>query len=147
MNLRFDTRQQSLLDIVQHRVVLNDGKVLSFGLELLVGILPRTSHHGLLGHLLGLHLLGNLGSCGLLTPDQGNKWAQMLHTIIATEEEDVDELKTKDTQEVPTDARHPSWIHVLGLHARLQHALELDGKREWQFHYTQLVNVRKAAAS
>lgn len=71
MNLRFDTREESLLDIVQHRVVLNDSKVLSFSLELLVGVLTRASHHGL-GRLLGLHLLGNLSSYGLLAPDQGS---------------------------------------------------------------------------
>ena len=61
MNLRFDTRQQTLLNIIQNRVVLNNVQVLSLGHELLVGILAGTSHHGV-GHLLRLHLLGNLAS-------------------------------------------------------------------------------------
>jgi hypothetical protein len=59
MNLRFDTRQQTFLDVVQNRVVLHNVQVLNFGHELLVGVLTRTAHHGV-GHLLRLHLLGNL---------------------------------------------------------------------------------------
>lgn len=61
MNLRFDTRQQTLLDVVQHRVMLNNIQVLSLSDELLVRVLARATHHRV-GHLLGLHLLGNLAS-------------------------------------------------------------------------------------
>jgi hypothetical protein len=56
------------------------------------------------------------------------------HTIIATKEEDVDKLQTKDTQKVPTDTGHPARVHVFGLDTSLQHALELVGNGERQFH-------------
>lgn len=59
----------------------------------------------------------------------------MLLTIIATQQEHVNELKTKDTQEVPGDTGHPSRVHVLGLDTSLQHTLELDSDGERQFHY------------
>merc|ERR1712137_1119179 len=115
MNLRFDTRQETLLDIVQDRVVLDDSQVLSLGLELLVGVLTGASHG--VGHLLCLHLLGDLAG-----------------SVVTAKEKDVDKLKTKDAKEVPADARHPSGVHLLGLHTSLQHALELDGDGEGQFH-------------
>lgn len=56
--LYFDPLQESLLDTVQDGVVLNDSQVFSLGLEHLAGIL--TWSHGADGHLLGLHLLGDL---------------------------------------------------------------------------------------
>lgn len=62
-------------------------------------------------------------------------------TIIIAQEVDVDKLETKDAKEVPANARHPPRVHILGLHARLKHALELDGDREREFHFT-LVSVR-----
>jgi len=55
-------------------------------------------------------------------------------TIVAAEQEDVDELQTKDAEKVPADAGHPPGVHVLGLHTRLQHALELDGDGKRQLH-------------
>lgn len=58
--LYFDPLQESLLDTVQDGVVLNDSQVFSLGLEHLAGILARS--HGADGHLLGLHLLGDLAS-------------------------------------------------------------------------------------
>jgi hypothetical protein len=58
--LYLDPLKQSLLDTVQDGVVLNDSQVFSFGLEHLAGILA--GGHGADGHLLGLHLLGNLAS-------------------------------------------------------------------------------------
>ena len=61
MNLRFDTRQKTFLDVVQNRVVLNNIQVLNLSNELLVRVLARATHHRV-GHLLGLHLLGNLAS-------------------------------------------------------------------------------------
>lgn len=59
-------------------------------------------------------------------------------TIVASQQEDVDELKTKDAQEVPRNAGHPARIHVLGLHTSLEHALEFDGDWEWEFHCQRL---------
>lgn len=56
--LHLDPFQQSLLDAVQDGVVLDDGQVFGLGLEHLVRILARG--HGTNGHLLLLHLLGNL---------------------------------------------------------------------------------------
>lgn len=56
------------------------------------------------------------------------------HTIIATKEEDIDKLETKDAQKVPTDTGHPARVHVFGLDTSLQHALEFDGDGEGQFH-------------
>lgn len=58
--LYLDPLQESFLDTVQDRVVLNDGQVFSLGLEHLARILTRA--HGANGHLLGLHLLGDLAS-------------------------------------------------------------------------------------
>lgn len=96
--------------------MLNDCQVLGLGVELLVRVLTRATHHGV-RHLLSLHLLGNLAG-----------------SVVATQEKDVDELETKDAEKVPTDARHPSRIHISGLNTSLQHALKLDGDREGQFH-------------
>lgn len=63
--LYLDPLQESLLDTVQDRVVLNDSQIFSLGLEHLARILARG--HGANGHLLGLHLLGDLASgCMLL---------------------------------------------------------------------------------
>lgn len=56
--LRLDTLKKSVRNVIQHRVVVDDGKVLSLGLELLVGVLARSTHG--IGHLLSLHLLRNL---------------------------------------------------------------------------------------
>lgn len=71
MNLRFDTRQKTFLNVVQNRVVLHNVQVLNLGHELLVGVLPRTTHHGV-RHLLRLHLLGNLaGGYIVLVHGQG----------------------------------------------------------------------------
>jgi hypothetical protein len=58
MRMSGNALQQSALDPIKHRVMLNDGKVLGFGLELLVGILAWPEH-GLLGAHLS-HLLGHL---------------------------------------------------------------------------------------
>jgi hypothetical protein len=53
-----------------------------------------------------------------------------MHTIVAAKQEIEDGLQAKDAQKIPADARHPARVHVLGHNARLEHALELDGKRE-----------------
>ncbi len=58
-----------------------------------------------------------------------------MHTILAAQQEIEHGLQAKNAQEVPADARHPPRIHVLGGHAGLKHALELDGQGERQFHY------------
>lgn len=58
--LYLDPLQESLLNTVQDRVVLNDSQVFSLGLEHLARVLARG--HGTNGHLLGLHLLGDLAS-------------------------------------------------------------------------------------
>jgi hypothetical protein len=51
--------------------VLHNVQVLNLGHELLVGVLARTTHHGV-GHLLRLHLLGNLaGGYIVLVHGQG----------------------------------------------------------------------------
>ena len=56
-------------------------------------------------------------------------------TVVTSKKEDVDELKTKNAQKVPADARHPPRVHVLGHDTSLQHTLELDGNGEGKFHY------------
>jgi len=62
----FQTRQETVLDIVQDRIVIHDGQILGLSLELLVGILAGTTHHGV-WHLLCLHLLVELtGGCSEL---------------------------------------------------------------------------------
>ena len=63
MKLRFDTRQQTVLNIIENGVVLNDSKVLGLGLVLLIRILARAAHHWV-GSLLRLHLLSNLRGYG-----------------------------------------------------------------------------------
>jgi hypothetical protein len=57
-------------------------------------------------------------------------------TIIIAQQNVKDELQAEITQEIPTDARHPSGIHFLGRNTSLQHALELDsdGERQLQNH-------------
>jgi methyl coenzyme M reductase gamma subunit len=86
---------------------------------------------------LGLHLLGDLASGYRVLEfaflQEGFVFAR---TIITTEEEDIDKLQTKDAQKVPTDTGHPARVHVFGLDTSLQHALELDGDGEGQFHCT-----------
>lgn len=62
-------------------------------------------------------------------------------TIIATEEEDIDKLETENTQKVPTNTGHPARVHVFGLDTSLQHALELDGDGEGQFHYARSAQI------
>lgn len=56
------------------------------------------------------------------------------HTIIATKEEHINKLESKDAQKVPADTGHPARVHIFGLNSSLQHALEFDGNRERQFH-------------
>jgi hypothetical protein len=128
MNLRLDTRQQTLLNVIQNRVMLNDIQILNLSDELLVRVLARTAHHGV-RHLLRLHLLGNLtGSYDVLVfGDTARVWKP---TIVATEKEDINELETKDAEEVPADAGHPTRIHLPGLNTSLEHALELDSDGE-----------------
>lgn len=117
--------------------MLNDLQVLRLGLELLVDVLARTAH-GVYRHTLGLHLLSELASgCtnkSVTLQHIYSSYYQVL-TIVAAEEKDVDKLQTKDAQKVPTNTGHPSGVHILGLHARLEHALELDGDWKRQFHY------------
>lgn len=60
-------------------------------------------------------------------------------TVVTSKEEHIDKLETEDTQEVPTDARHPPRVHVLGQNTGLEHALELDSNGEWQFHWLRSV--------
>lgn len=96
--------------------MLNNVQVLDLSNELLVRVLARATHHRV-GHLLGLHLLSNLTG-----------------SIVAAKKEDINKLETKNTEEVPADARHPSGIHLSGLNTSLEHALELDGNWERQFH-------------
>lgn len=64
-------------------------------------------------------------------------------TVVTSKEEHIDKLETEDTQKVPADARHPPRVHVLGHNTGLEHALELDGNREWQFHWLRLALVNK----
>jgi hypothetical protein len=56
------------------------------------------------------------------------------HTVVTAEDKVEDRLQSKNTQEVPRNARHPPGVHVLGGHTSLEHALELDGQGERQFH-------------
>ena len=61
--LHRDTLEKTLLDAVQDRIVLNDGKVLGLGQELFVDVDARAKHLARLGaHLV--HLLRHL-ACGL----------------------------------------------------------------------------------
>lgn len=62
MNLRLDTLKQTVLDVIQDGVVLDNGQVLRLSLELLVGVLARAAH-GVHRHLLRGHLLSHL-ACG-----------------------------------------------------------------------------------
>lgn len=55
-------------------------------------------------------------------------------TVIATKEEHIDKLETKNAQKVPADTGHPARVHIFGLNTSLQHALEFDGDGEGQFH-------------
>ncbi len=57
--LHLDTLEKTLLDAVQDRMVLNDGKILSLGQELLIDVDARAKHLGRLwAHLV--HLLRHL---------------------------------------------------------------------------------------
>jgi hypothetical protein len=57
-----------------------------------------------------------------------------IHTIVTAKYKVEDRLQAKNAKEVPTDAGHPPWIHILCSHTSLEHALELDSQGKWQFH-------------
>lgn len=135
--LRPDTLEQPLLNVVQDGIVLHDGDVLRLALELLVGVLAGAEHgrRALGTHLA--HLLGHLvGGCAVLEWENMRTevcWRDCL-TIVAAEKEDEDGAQTEDAEEVPADAGHPARVELLGHDARLEHALELEGDGEGEFH-------------
>ncbi len=61
--LYIDTPQKTLLNAVEHRIVLDDSKVLGLGEELLVGIDTGAKHLGSLSRSHLVHLLRHL-ACG-----------------------------------------------------------------------------------
>jgi len=50
--------------------------------------------------------------------------------VTTAQNEGEDTLKTEQVQEVPGERRDPGNIHIVGLDATLQHALETD--RQWE---------------
>lgn len=125
------SRQQPILNIIKNRIMLHNSQVLRLGLELLISVLTRSAHHWI-RHLLRAHLLSHLTSgCFWSVGDGCERREGGERTVVAAEKEDVDELQTKDAEEVPADTGHPAGIHVLCLNTSLEHALELDSDREW----------------
>ena len=121
--------------------MLNDGEVFGLGEELFIGVHAGAEHltsalRAHLGHLLG-HLVGSWGGCRRISYDAQTEDSEGgTHTVFTTKQEIEHGLQAKDAQEIPADARHPARIHISRRHARLEHALELDGEREWEFHCT-----------
>jgi len=72
LNLHRDTLEQTLLNTIKHRVVLNDSEVLGLGSELLIGINTGTKHLSLGGSHLA-HLLRHL-ACGC--------WAKVSQNLV-----------------------------------------------------------------
>ncbi len=52
------------------------------------------------------------------------------HTVFAAEDEPVQAIEPEEIEEVPREGRHPAHVHVGGLDAALQHALEAQGERK-----------------
>jgi hypothetical protein len=55
-------------------------------------------------------------------------------TVVATEDEVVNRLQTKQSQKVPRQTRNPSDIEISSTNTRLQHRLELRSQREGKLH-------------
>lgn len=58
----------------------------------------------------------------------------MTRTITTPQNKIIHRLQPKQSQEIPTQTRHPPHIQIPRAHSTLQHALELRRQRERQLH-------------
>jgi len=87
--------EKTIFHTLENVLVVDDLQVLALCSEDLLGVFSTT--HGIRTHLSLLHLL-----------------AHLVRSILATQDEVVHWLQTKQCQEVPRERRHPPDVQIAG---------------------------------